>query len=236
VAVTLAAKDHVIHLFPLKAQVFGGQYSGDIAFDSCEVIPALSLDEHLAGIDVGKLAASGSKKVHVSGHGNVDLKATARGAAADAILKTLNGRFDLDVTNGALEGLDLGFQLTRAESILSRQGAAAGTDTGRTSFGVFKLSADIVNGVATTKDLILSSPVIRVTGAGSANLSTQALDVALLVDTLKSAGGTPLKIPVTVTGSFTSPSVRPDVAALATGALKQKAQDLLKDKLKSLFH
>jgi len=236
VAVTLAAKDKVIHVFPLKAQVYGGQYSGDITFDSREAIPALSLDEHLSGIDVGKLAAAESRKVHVSGHGNVDLKATAHGAAADAIMKTLTGRFDLNVENGALEGMDLGFQLARAEAVLSRQSAAAVTDTGRTKFDALKLSAEIVNGVATTKDLIIASPVIKVTGEGSANLPTQALDFALLADTLKSVSGTPLKIPVKVTGTFSNPAVRPDVEALAKGALKQKAQDLIQNKLKSLFH
>jgi len=39
---------------------------------------------------------SSPKYVHVTGRGNVDLKATARGEGADAILKSLNGKFGLN--------------------------------------------------------------------------------------------------------------------------------------------
>ena len=52
----------------------------------------------------------------------------------------------------------------------------------------------------------------------------------LLADTLRTAGNTPLQIPVKVTGSMTDPTIRPDIEALAKGQLKQKVQDLLQDK------
>jgi AsmA protein len=234
VLVTVATKDKVLHVFPLKAEVDGGQYSGDVTLDSRSAIPTLSLDEHLTGIDVGKLLAAESQKMHVTGHGNVALKATAHGAAADAIMKTLNGHFDLNVTGGAVEGLDLGYQIGRAEALLKRQDTNA-TDTHATKFDALKMSADIANGVATTKDLIISSAVLKVTGQGSANLPTQTIDFSLLVDTLHTAGTTPLPIPVKVGGSFASPTVRADVETLAKGQLKQKVQSVLKDKLKGLF-
>lgn len=240
VQVTVATNDKVLHVFPLKAQVFGGQYSGNITLDSRSATPALSLDEHLTGVDVGKLVAAGSKKVRVTGHGNVNLKATARGAAADPIMKTLNGRFDLNVVDGAVEGMDLGYELGRAEALIRRQPLPNTPNANRTRFDAFKMSADLVNGVASSKDLVISSAVLKVTGQGSANLPAQTLDFSLLADTLRTAGNTPLRIPVKVTGSFTSPTVRPDIDALVKGALKQKAQDLLKeklqDKLKDLFH
>jgi len=41
---------------------------------------------------------------------------------------------------------------------------------------------------------------------------------------------------VKVTGSLADPTVRPDVAALAKGQLKDKLKDVLQDKLKGLFH
>jgi AsmA protein len=234
VLVTVATKDKVLHVFPLKAEVDGGQYSGDVTLDSRSTIPTLSLDEHLTGIDVGKLLAAESQKMHVTGHGNVAIKATAHGAAADAIMKTLNGHFDLNVTGGALQGIDLGYQIGRAEALLKRQDTSA-TDSHATKFDALKMSAEIVNGIATTKDLLISSAVLKVTGQGSANLPTEAIDFSLLVDTLHSARSTSLQIPVKVTGNFANPTVRPDVEALAKGQIKQKVQSVLQDKLKGLF-
>jgi hypothetical protein len=52
---------------------------------------------------------------------------------------------------------------------------------------------------------------------------------------LKSLQGVPVQIPVTVTGSFSDPTVKPDIDALAKGQLKQKLEDVLHNKLQSLF-
>lgn len=236
VKVTVATNDKVMHIFPLKAQIYGGQYSGDVTLDSRTAMPVLSLDEHLSGIDVGKLMASGSRYLHVSGRGNVDLKATARGQGADAILKTLNGKFDLNVADGAVEGIDLGYELGRAEALIRREGMPNTPNSQRTKFDALKMSADIAAGIADTHDITLTSQVLKITGQGSANLPAKTVDLSLLADTLKMAGNTPLEIPVKVTGSLTDPTVKPDIEALAKGQLKAKLKDVLQDKLKGLFH
>jgi AsmA protein len=234
VSVTVATEDRVMHIFPLKAQIDGGQYSGDITLDNRTRTPTVSLDEHLSGIDVGKLMAR-SKSVHVTGRGNVNLKAAGRGADADTITKTLNGHFEAYVTGGAVEGIDLGYELGRAEALIRHQDLPNAQNTKRTRFDAFKLSADIANGVATTHDLAISSQALKVTGRGSANLSAKTIDFALLADTLRTAGNTPIQIPVKVTGNIADPTVRPDIETLAKGALKQKLQEVLQDKLKGLF-
>jgi AsmA protein len=236
VRVTVASNDQVMHIFPLKAQIYGGQYSGDVTMDNRTPTPALALDEHLSGIDVGKLMAGSSKYMHVSGRGNVNLKATARGEGADAILKTLNGRFDMNVADGAVEGIDLGYALAQAEALIGKHELSNAPNTRRTKFDALKMSADIAAGIAATHDLTIASQVLKITGQGSANLPAKTIDLALVADTLKTAGNTPLRIPVKVTGSMTDPTVKPDVAELAKGQLKQKVQDVLQDKLKGLFH
>ena len=235
VKVTVATSDRVMHIYPLKAQVNGGDYSGDITLDRRSHTPVISLDEHLSGIDVAPLVAAESKALRVTGRGNVNLKAAARGEGADAILKTLNGRFDANIANGAVEGIDLGYELGVAEALVRRQAPPAAQNTKRTQFTAFKLSADIANGVAQTHDLLINSAVLKVTGQGSINLPSKTLDVALLADTLQVAGTTPIQVPVKVTGSLAAPTVRPDLEALAKNQLKNKLQNVLQDRLKGLF-
>jgi len=236
VVVTLATKDKVMHIFPLKARVYGGQYSGDITMDNRTALAGLSFDEHLTGIDVGRLVAAESKKLRVTGRGDVNIKGTAKGSGSDAILKTLNGHFDLNVADGAVEGLDLGYALAQAEAMIGKHELSNAPNTKRTKFDALKMSATIADGVASTKDLIVSSAVLKVTGQGNANLPANTLDFALVADTLTTAGHTSLLIPVKVTGPMMDPTVRPDLAALAKGQIKQKVQDVLEDKLKDLFH
>jgi AsmA protein len=191
------------------------------------------MDEHLSGIDVAPLVAAGSKTLRVTGRGNVNIKATARGDGADAVLKALNGRFDANIANGAVEGVDLGYELGVASALIRHQAPPAAQNTKRTQFTAFRLSADIVNGVAQTHDLLISSAVLKVTGQGSINLPAKTLDVSLLADTTQVAGN--IQVPVKVTGSLAAPTVRPDLEALAKSQVKQKLQNVLQDKLKGLF-
>jgi AsmA protein len=235
VNITVAAHDGLMRLFPLTAEVDSGRYSGDITLDRRGATPVLSLDEHLSGIDVSRLFTTQTKDLRVSGRGSLDLKATGSGEGSNAILKSLEGHFEANVSTGALEGIDLGYELARAAAVLSRDADPPPINADRTSFDTLKVSAQIAHGIATTHDLLVSSSALKVTGEGTANLATQALDLKLTADTMKTLAGTPLQIPVLVRGTFANPDVRPDVEALAKGQLREKVKDLLKDKLKSLF-
>lgn len=232
---TLASKGGVMRLFPSQALIDGGRYSGDITVDTRGAVPIISLDEHLSGIDMARLLANSSYKGRLSGHGNVNLKATTRGAALEPVLKSLNGHFDANLTGGAIEGMDIGYELGAAQALIHRE-APQGVNTKRTAFDAFKMSAEITNGVAKTSDLLISSPVLRVKGQGSANLPTKAIDFQMMASLLKSSTSTVADIPLKITGTYVDPTVRPDVDALAKGQVKQKLQELLEKKgLKGLF-
>jgi AsmA protein len=237
VRVTLAAKDDVVRLFPLQAQIDGGRYSGDITVDRRGSIPVLSLDEHFVGIDVSRLLANGAYHGRLSGRGNMDLKATAQGASFPAVLRTLNGRFDTYLTEGAVEGVDVGYELARAQALIDRQPGPPRENTHHTPFDACKMSAEIVDGVAKTSDLTISSQAVRVTGQGSANLPSKAIDLRLVASVLKSPATTLVDIPLKISGTYADPRVKADVDSLVKGQLKQKLQDVLKKNgLEGLFN
>ena len=129
----------------------------------------------------------------------------------------------------------MGYEFNRAQALIDHKPAPPGDSAGRTKFDAFKMSAEITNGVATTKDLTISSQVLRVTGQGSVNISSKAIDFQMLASILKSRTATAAEIPMKITGTYTDPTVRPDLEALAKGQLKQKLQNVLQDKLKNLF-
>jgi AsmA protein len=236
VRVTVALKDDVAHLFPALAQIDGGNYSGNITLDEHSATPALSLDEHVSGVDMTRLLAGTSYRGRLAGQGTVNLKATARGAAMDSILRTLNGHFDANLADGAVEGIDVGYQLGRAQALLKGGAEPLRSNPPRTRFDAFKMSAEIANGVARTSDLTISSSVLRVTGQGSANLVNKGLDLQMLASLSQSSGIRIADVPFKITGTYLDPTVRPDTEALAKGQLKQKLQDVLKKNgLKGLF-
>src|ERR1700753_1572107 len=233
--VTLTAKDKVTHLFPLEAQLEGGRYSGNITWAAKGAVPVLNVDEHVAGVDMARLLATTTEKGRLSGRASINLKASARGADVDADLKTLNGNLDANLADGAVEGIDVAYELSLAQALLNKSTQAAVSNSGRTKFDTFKTSMNIANGVAQTQDLTISSQALKVTGQGSANLSTKAVDFKLLASVTTAPART-TEIPLKVTGTYASLSVKPDVEAVAKDQIKQKLQDVLKKNgLQELF-
>ncbi|HEY4444437.1 MAG TPA: AsmA family protein [Steroidobacteraceae bacterium] len=236
VRVTVASKDGVAHLFPALAQIDGGNYSGNITVDRRGATPALSLDEHLKGVDMTRLLARTSYKGRLSGRGNVNVKATARGGDFNAFMQTLNGHFDANLAEGALEGVDVGYEIGLAQALIKHTAEPARSNPARTKFDAFKVSAEITNGIAKTSDLTISSPALRVTGQGSTNLVNKGIDFQLMASVLTAPGASVADIPLKITGTYVDPRVRPDTQALAKGELKQKLRDVLKKNgLEGLF-
>src|ERR1700719_17937 len=118
VRVTVASKDNVVHLYPSLAQIDGGSYSGNITLDRRGAAPTLSLDEHLKGIDMTRLLAGTAYKGRMSGRGNVNVKATAHGAGFHAFMQTMNGHFDANLADGALEGVDVAYEIGLAQALI----------------------------------------------------------------------------------------------------------------------
>ena len=233
--IDLVAEGNVIHLFPIEAQIDGGRYSGDITLDRRGAVPALTVDEHLSGVDMARLLAGTAQKGRLSGRATLSLKATARGATVDAFLKTLNGHLEANLAQGALEGIDVAYEMGFAQALIDKSAAPPRENTGHTPFEVFQTSAQIVNGVAETHDLTIASSVLKVSGQGRANLASKAIDFKLLA-AVATAPARTTDIPLKVTGTYTDPTVRPDIEAAAKDQLKQKLQDVLKKNgLEKLF-
>jgi AsmA protein len=240
----------VTHIAPATAKLYGGDYSGDITLDDRGEVATLKIDQSMTAIDMAPLLKDFAKTERISGHGTVTTNLTARGLGGDALMKTLNGHITANVDNGAVEGVDLWFEINRAVALIQKQAMPAGNSTGRTKFDAFKASADIVNGVATTQDLNIASQNLRVAGQGTTNLVTNAIDYQVKATILKeaptaagAAGKTLADIPLNITGTTSSPSVRPDLQALAKAQIQQQLdqhkgeiQQKLMDKLKGVFH
>ncbi len=245
VLVTIAASNGLTRISPAKARLYGGAYSGDITLDDRGALPTLKLDQSMTGIDVAQLMKDLAKSQHISGRGTITTNLTAHGLAGEALLKTLDGHVAANLDNGAIEGIDLWFEINRAMALIQKQPLPTGNSSGRTKFDVFKASADLTNGVASTHDLSIASQNLHVTGQGTTNLVTDGINYQVKATILKQAGasGTLADIPLNITGTLSSPMVRPDLEGMAKarvqqeiekhkGELQQKLMDKLKDILK----
>lgn len=245
VEVGLAADGGVLHITPASANLYGGSSTGTVTVDAHGSIPVLQLDENLSGIDIQPLLTDFAKLNRVSGRGNVTLSITARGNTASALTSSLDGHAAASLANGAIQGIDLWSAINSAVALVQRQAIPAKSGGNSTRFDSFKASADLAHGIATTKDLDISSGDLHITGQGTTNLVSGALGyhVNAAVSNGTGAGGALANVPLLIGGTMKSPSVRPDTQALVKSVAQQQLQkhkgavvNKLRGLLKGLIH
>ncbi len=243
VQVGLSVDRGLLRISPDTATLYGGSSSGTITVDARPALPVVKLDQSLTGGDVQPLLTDLMHTKRLAGHGNLTLNLTGQGKTTDALMRSLNGRISANLVNGAVTGVDLWFQVQRAMALFQRQAPAAGSDQGQTKFDTFRVTHQVAQGVATTKDLTIASGQLRVTGQGSVNLATQAINYRLQAEVLKGAPGATanaatgalVTVPVDVTGTLSNFKLRPDLAGLAKSNLNQLNKQQLQKKLPGLL-
>src|SRR5690606_12095163 len=117
---------------------------------------------------------------------------------------------------------------------------AASDATKKTDFSSMTISFDIADGIASSSDLDMKSPLLRVEGEGRIDIGAAAIDYTARPSLLATSAGPGrrerdelhgLTIPVRVTAALASPGWKIDWASAARELLESKAADKLKDSL-----
>jgi AsmA protein len=236
------ARDGKARFYPSEASMYGGQYRGDIGIDSTAKVARVTLDEHVSGVNFAPLFKDMFETQRVSGKGSANIKLAGSGRNTDDIMKSLDGTVDFNVTDGALEGADLWYEIRRARALIKQQ-AMPERPSGapRTPFSALTGTGTMNDGVLTNKDLNVAMQYLKVTGEGSVNLPANSLDYRLVTtvlkipregaDTAQMQDMVDAQIPVKVSGSLTDPKVRPDVENYLKGEVKKKVEEKIKDKI-----
>jgi AsmA protein len=180
------------------------------------------------------------------------LDVTGQGATVAVLKKALAGTARFALRDGAVRGINVAPAVRTARVALGgAQASGAGSQEQKTDFSELSGSFRIAGGVAHNDDLVVTSPLLRVTGSGDIDLGHERVDYlvkATVVDTLQGQGGSELQalrgqtVPVRLKGPFNAIGYSVDVAALAQEAarkqVEKKTQDLTKqlgDRLKGLL-
>src|SRR5690606_37473553 len=170
------------------------------------------------------------------------MQLASAGASADAMKRAVDVKASLVLADGAVRGIDLGEKIRQARELLGRgePEQTASDATKKTEFSSMSISFDIADGVATSSDLDMKSPLLRVGGDGRIDIGASTIDYTArpsLVATSAGQGGRErddlhgVTIPVRLTGALASPGWRIDWASAAREMLESKAADKLKDSL-----
>jgi uncharacterized protein involved in outer membrane biogenesis len=225
-----------VELEPLAFTLFGGRYEGRLATVMTGDMPQFEWTASLSGLDVAQAAAFAGKPNVISGRLKGSLDLSGRGADAATAMRTARGTARVEVTDGIIRNLGLVRSVVLATS--SRSDAGAGSGSSDEPFSRLGATLAIVNGTASTQDLLFESDNLRLAAAGALRLDGSNIQLAgklQLSDKLSAQAGRDLvrytqeqgrvTLPVTITGPVTAPIVRVDLADAAGRAIRNRAQE-----------
>jgi AsmA protein len=217
---------------------YGGQANGDVIVDATAAVPAYALRSDLAGVRALPLLQSAADFDKLDGKLQAKLSLQSSGASQRAIMSNLDGTVFTVFQDGAIRGINVA-QMIR--SLTSGTLSGWQQDNQQTT-DLSQLSASfrIEKGKATSTDLNLVGPLVRVTGSGTIDLADKSLALRTepkLVMTTQGQGRTSdpvgLGIPVVIDGPWASPRIYPDMAGILDNP--DAAYAKLKDMGKGLF-
>jgi AsmA protein len=234
------ANEGLVKLGPTQAQLFGGGYAGNIALDVRPAQARLSLDEHVKDIDVGALMKASFDTTRLSGRGNASAVMTGTGNTDEAIIKTLAGKLQTDVKDGAFNGVDLWYELRRAWALIKRQSLPTrSSGTPRTVFKTLTANATLGNGVLKNDDLTIDIDYLKANGNGTLDLSSKGVEYRLVAEIYKlppdGAGAEmaelkAVSIPINITGTLDDMKVRPDLEGLLKARVRKEVNEKVQEK------
>jgi AsmA protein len=199
--------------------VYNGEADGELGVDVRTNNPAYTLRTDLVGVRALPLLSNLADFDKLDGKMQAKISVRSSGNSQRAILSSLDGSAFVNFQDGAIRGLNVA-KMVRSLTTGTLSGWQEGKDetTDLTQLGA---SFRLERGQATTGDLTLVGPLVRMSGAGTIDIASKSLALRVepkLVMTIQGQGGATdpvgLGIPVVMQGPWSNPNIYPDMAGI----------------------
>ncbi|MBO1270210.1 AsmA family protein [Shewanella sp. 4t3-1-2LB] len=233
----------ILELQKMTADLYQGKLSASAKVDGRNKVASYSFNSSLSQVNLRPLLTDAAKVDMLAGTANISAKGSGSSLIPVNIKKNLDVNGTFNIADGALYGINIPLMIRNAQAKLKGDLSSPKGEEQKTDFTSLSGSFTVKDGQANNPDLAMLSPLVRLSGAGGANLLQESLDYRLttaLVDSLKGQGGKTsdklagIEIPLLISGTFAQPKFSLDTDALFKNKLKdeaEKAKDKLKDSL-----
>jgi AsmA protein len=217
---------------------YGGQVSGQLIVDASRGEPIYALTSDLVGVRALPLLQGAADFDKLDGKLQAKIGVRSSGNSQRAIMSNLGGTVFANFQDGAIRGLNVARMIRSLTS-----GTLSGwqqTKEEATDLSQLSASFRVERGQATTSDLNLIGPLVKMTGTGTIDLAAKSLALRVepkLVMTTEGQGRASdpvgLGIPVVIDGPWSEPRIYPEMAGILDNP--DAAYAKLKEMGKGLF-
>ena len=230
-ALAVTLRDSILTVDLSELQLYEGRAVGKLTVNGSGEMPAIAASFAVDNVAARQILNAAAGLDWVEGRGHLSGSLASRGLTERRLIEALNGEMTVRFTDGAIRGFNI------AQTVRSLQSGAAldwsRTDELRTDFSELSADFTIAKGIAQTNNLQMLGPLVRLTGAGVANLPGRSVDFRInpkVVASIEGQGGESglggIEVPFMITGPWDNPSITPDLAAVLRDP--QQAVDTIK--------
>jgi AsmA protein len=225
------ARDGVLTVEPMRAALYGGEVRGTARLDARQAPATMTLKQSLSALQLQPFINDLAGFDRLTGLARLEANLTTTAASTAELLSGLGGEVAFTVADGAIQGINLWYEIQRANA-LARGRSAPQRTSPHTDFRQLAGTATIREGRLVSEDLVGGLPFLELTGRGEVDLAQTALDYRLNATVIRQAideatgeiselAG--VRIPLRISGALDSPSVSVDVSGLMRERATQEA-------------
>jgi AsmA protein len=240
VDITVKAKDGLIRMHPLTADIYGGGYGGDIRLDVRGETPKVSMNENLTGFRLGEFLQETQDNANLVGSANISVKGNSHGNAISELTANLAGDAAFELLDGKYLGVDLWYEIRKARASIKGREKPVKPAEPYTDISEVSATATFKDGVVSNRDLRAQIPLILLTGSGDINLIDSVMDYRLkakVTGTKQFDDGSEIDdfdgitIPVRLKGDIENPAVKVELGKVMADIVEREAKKKLLKKL-----
>ncbi|MBL4721483.1 MAG: AsmA family protein [Alphaproteobacteria bacterium] len=211
VQVKLGLQNGDLKISTLKAIIANGVVDGNIRLNAAKATPALTVKVGVKGFDAGKMLADLAVTDLLEGAFNAEIDVRGAGDSVASILAGMNGHTAIVMESGKMKSDALDTFIGGPTKFLTE--LVTGERKEYTVINCAISRIDIKNGLATHKALLFDTDFATISGSGSINLATEALDMK--IDPQPKSATINAAVPVLIGGTLANPSYSVDKLAAA---------------------
>jgi len=244
VVTNLTVKQGVAVLDSFSSSLYQGNIKASAQLDARKGPASYWVRTRVKGVKVQPLLKDIADNDMLEGTGDITLSINGHSLIPTAIKENLSGIVNFYFHDGAINGINVA-QLIRVNyaKIKGQKVDVVAKEEKKTDFSEMKATLQLSEGAVTTRDLMISSPLLRIHGDGHANYIKETMDLLLntsIVGTLKGQGGKDINdlkditIPVRVYNQWAKPKYKIEFGQLWKQLEKEKKEKLKKKAEKEL--
>lgn len=213
-----------LRLSRLTGHIAEGQANIAAVYDVTGKVPKIHIQQTLKNVDAHQLLSFFDMTVPVSGTANLTSHLSTQGGTSADWQQHLEGSLQFSVKQGMIEGMNFAQWLTLSIDDLTKGRLPQGMGDRNTAFSDFSGTVTLNHGIAKTDDTQLIANIFRVKVKATANIPTQRLSGDIMIYPGKGKGV--ITIPLMLSGTFSDPSIVPDLKTLLGSQLKNQAENI----------